>query len=155
MVYLGVQGSRVVAWCGHFPPEAKTTRVGVWWSQKPMGFLMINSSRASLAKMAEIHLGFLLSTRQWSLARVTCSQPGSDTIHCGAPPEYHCSQTVAAHTSPGNHTGMRFYNKYHAHRHFYWWIYKSYMISHKGDGSGKALSKAAWTWCGSSPQGSD
>ena len=38
---------------------------------------------------------------------------------CGAPPEYHYSQTVTAHTSPGNHSGMRFYNKYHEHKHFY------------------------------------
>ena len=29
------------------------------------------------------------------------------------------------------------------------------MIFDKGDGSGKALSKAAWSWCGSNPQGSD
>ena len=29
------------------------------------------------------------------------------------------------------------------------------MIFYKGDGSGKALSKAAWSWCGSNPQGSD
>ena len=28
-------------------------------------------------------------------------------------------------------------------------------IYYKGDGSGKALSKAAWSWCGSNPQGSD
>jgi hypothetical protein len=62
---------------------------------------MINSSRACLAKMANIHLGFLLIKGQRSLARVTYSQPGSDTIRCGAPPEYHCSQTVTAHTSPG------------------------------------------------------
>ena len=26
---------------------------------------------------------------------------------------------------------------------------------YKGNGSGKALSKAAWSWCGSNPQGSD
>ena len=29
------------------------------------------------------------------------------------------------------------------------------MEYYKGDGSGKALSKAAWSWCGSNPQGSD
>ena len=29
------------------------------------------------------------------------------------------------------------------------------MIFYKGDGSEKALSKAAWSWCGSNPQGSD
>ena len=29
------------------------------------------------------------------------------------------------------------------------------MIFYKGDGSGKALSKAAWSWCGSNPQGFD
>ena len=29
------------------------------------------------------------------------------------------------------------------------------MIYYKGDGSGKALSKAAWSWCGSNPHGSD
>ena len=50
---------------------------------------------------------------------------------------------------------MRVYNKYHEHKHFYQWIYKSYKIYYKSDGSGKALSKAAWSWCGSNPQGSD
>ena len=29
------------------------------------------------------------------------------------------------------------------------------MVYYKSDGSGKALSKAAWSWCGSNPQGSD
>ena len=29
------------------------------------------------------------------------------------------------------------------------------MIYYKGDGSGKALSEAAWSWCGSNPPGSD
>ena len=29
------------------------------------------------------------------------------------------------------------------------------MIYYKSDGSGKALSMAAWSWCGSNPQGSD
>jgi hypothetical protein len=34
--------------------------------------------------------------------------------------------------------------------------YKSYMIYiYKGDGSRKDLSKVAWSWCGSIPQGSD
>ena len=56
---------------------------------------------------------------------------------CGAPPEYHCSQTVTAHTSPGNHSSVRFYNKYHEHMHIYKWIYKSYMVSYKDDGRGK------------------
>ena len=84
-----------------FTPKAKATRVGVWYGKNLWDCLMISSSRASLAKMAEIHLGFLLIKREWNPARVTYHQPGSDTIRCGAPPEYHCSQTVTAHASPG------------------------------------------------------
>jgi hypothetical protein len=55
----------------------------------------------------------------WTCARRQKQRHVEVLLQCGAPPEYHCSQTITAHASPGNHSGMRFYNKYHEHRLFY------------------------------------